>query len=377
MALSKPSTIWLAVTEDCNNRCSWCYAQNNNSEAAIDQSAKHNMMDLGDAKIILNTFKEVGVKRCIMIGGEPTLHPKLEEIIKLAKLNEIESILVTNGRRAKDLNYAETLAKAGLDRVTVSMHGWSPESYEGQGNRPLEAKAKAFNEAIQGYNNLKNVGLHTGLNIVLSRLTQGNTANLINFLINLHVQQLGFNIAAPAVSRDSITGNYTLSIDEYRDHVLDVFFKCRTAGIHPSFQLGLPLCIFEKKEIEMMKMSKSIKQGCHVLNGGGIVINPDITPAICTHLMDFKLVDKVTAKEIFLNKKNFCKFWNSDELTKLRNIANVYRTDKCKNCDLWKECGSGCMIHWTYHDPTKIKIRYFKLNGYIGGDPYANASSVT
>ena len=360
MTVAIPSTVWLAVTSACNNRCSWCYAQNNDGQSSAEkENSPSLMMALEDVKLLLKTLSEVGVKRCILVGGEPTLHPSLKEIIAQIRLAGMESVLVTNGRKAQDMKYAQDLVEAGLNNVTVSMHGWSPDSYEGQNGRSQTIKAAAFKQALTGYTNFKNSDVHTGINIVLGRSTEKHTREIVQFINDLGVSQLGFNIAAPAISKSRITADYTLTIDQYREHILDVHSRCNDKGIHASFQLGLPLCIFTKSELELLKQTNSIKQGCHILYGGGIVVNPDLTPAICTHLMDYNLIDTRSARNIFSCPELFFDYWNNDDLKGLRQTANVYRIEKCQTCELWGECGGGCMIHWTFHDPVKINMRYF------------------
>lgn len=205
-----PSTIWLAATGFCNNRCSWCYAQNNKWQGAVSKAYTRSMISLDDAKLAIDTLAEVGAKTCILIGGEPTLHPALDKIIVSIRQAGMKSALVTNGRRAQDLNYAKTVAEAGLDSVTVSMHGWSPDSYEGENNRSQASKTIAFKQAVRGYANLKAVGVHTGINIVLSRSTWTHTSEIVTFVRSLGIHQLGFNIAAPAVSQNSVRAYYNI-----------------------------------------------------------------------------------------------------------------------------------------------------------------------
>ncbi len=72
-----------------------------------------------------------------LLGGEPTLHPDLPEIIAHVKSRGIHCQILTNGRRLAsdpDGGYLDRLVRAGLDRVLVHMDS-------GQGLDPDELEA--------------------------------------------------------------------------------------------------------------------------------------------------------------------------------------------------------------------------------------------
>jgi radical SAM protein with 4Fe4S-binding SPASM domain len=54
-----------------------------------------------------------------ILGGEPTLHPELQEVLKLGLDNFRIVILVTNGLRLADKEYCKRIA---LPRLSISMH---------------------------------------------------------------------------------------------------------------------------------------------------------------------------------------------------------------------------------------------------------------
>lgn len=346
-----PSTCWIMLSHKCNNRCSWCY----NSLTSENMKEVESVQYIDEKKCIqiLETLSNVGIKRCIIIGGEPTLHPKLTNIISHAHNLGMYTILVTNGRKLKDPLFCNKLKEVGLNTVTVSMHGWNTSTYEGDGQNPLH-----FNEAIDGYRTSNEVGLQTGMVIVLGKHTFGNEDAILNFLHAEKVNQLGFNIAAPAISNNAVTTDFSLDLEEFREHILNIFYKATKAGIHPSFQLGLPFCLFSEDELNQLLNKNSIKQGCHILHGSGIVINPDGSPAICTHLSGIPISFEYN-NNVFTSENYFLEFWNSNTLVNLRKQACVYRMEECIGCQYWNQCGGGCMIQWTGRDPDSFKKRLF------------------
>lgn len=81
------------ITNNCNFSCDYCYR--------LDCDEKY--MDIKIFKRILEKLKEIGCKRIAITGGEPTLHPKLSEMIELSNEKGFYVDLLTNGTLT-DLN---------------------------------------------------------------------------------------------------------------------------------------------------------------------------------------------------------------------------------------------------------------------------------
>lgn len=61
--------------------------------------------------------------------GEPLLNDLLPEMVKIARAAGIYTIVSTNAQRL-DQQSAMALAKAGLNRIIVSLDGWTQQTYE-------------------------------------------------------------------------------------------------------------------------------------------------------------------------------------------------------------------------------------------------------
>jgi cyclic pyranopterin phosphate synthase len=73
-------------------------------------------------------FAGLGVQKFRLTGGEPTLRNGLATLIAmLDEIPDTEIAMTTNGSLLKEL--AEPLAKAGLDRVTVSLDSLDDEVF--------------------------------------------------------------------------------------------------------------------------------------------------------------------------------------------------------------------------------------------------------
>lgn len=77
----------LVVTHECNLACAFCVDKYRGSGEFIE------MKTVGSA---LAEAKTKGVEDILIIGGEPTLHPKIVEIARMVKAEGFRAIMTTN-----------------------------------------------------------------------------------------------------------------------------------------------------------------------------------------------------------------------------------------------------------------------------------------
>jgi cyclic pyranopterin phosphate synthase len=106
----------VSVTDRCNMRCMYCMPYNNTTW--FDQD---NLLSYEQIFHIVSIFSELGVDNIKITGGEPTVRPKIENLVKLlSSISTIKSIsMTTNGLLLKDKT--KQLKDAGLDGVNVSL----------------------------------------------------------------------------------------------------------------------------------------------------------------------------------------------------------------------------------------------------------------
>src|ERR1044071_881730 len=84
--------LWLEITPRCNLNCVHCYAESDMSRAL------HGKLKLQDWLSLIRQAAQLGCKKVQFIGGEPTLHPDLCEMIREANRLGFQIIEVyTNG----------------------------------------------------------------------------------------------------------------------------------------------------------------------------------------------------------------------------------------------------------------------------------------
>ncbi|MEG2184825.1 MAG: radical SAM protein [Cloacibacillus sp.] len=129
--------VVLEVTERCNLRCRYCFAD------------KKNGADVPLASLLreMEGFIKPGRTLVQLSGGEPAMRDDLPEITAAAKELGCKYVqLNTNGiRLARDENYVKRLAEAGLSFVFMQFDGVDDEIYKRLRGAPLLAvKEKAI-----------------------------------------------------------------------------------------------------------------------------------------------------------------------------------------------------------------------------------------
>ncbi len=105
----------ISVTDRCNFRCLYCMP-----ESGLEWLPKSEILSYEEIAEIVRQLAPLGIRRLRITGGEPTIRPDLEVLIRyLSALPGIEDIaLSTNG--VKLPARAQLYADAGLSRVNMS-----------------------------------------------------------------------------------------------------------------------------------------------------------------------------------------------------------------------------------------------------------------
>ena len=105
----------ISVTDRCNFRCLYCMPAE-----GLPWLPKAEILSYEEIADVVRQLAPLGLRRVRITGGEPTIRPNLEELIRLLRsVPEIDDIaLSTNGARLPEL--APRLRAAGLDRMNMS-----------------------------------------------------------------------------------------------------------------------------------------------------------------------------------------------------------------------------------------------------------------
>ena len=118
--LGRPlETLRISITDRCNFRCVYCMPRDafGRDHAFLDRKE---LLSLEEIARTAAVFAALGVRTVRITGGEPLVRRNVEHLVELLHaIPGLELALTTNASLLPQK--AEALARAGLDRVTVSL----------------------------------------------------------------------------------------------------------------------------------------------------------------------------------------------------------------------------------------------------------------
>jgi MoaA/NifB/PqqE/SkfB family radical SAM enzyme len=162
----------LIVTGNCNLDCFYCH---NEGQAKEDTFAQVDFLTR-----VIDAVKRagVGVNEVTISGGEPLLHPRLDEVVALAATLCDRVALVTNGVLASPQRVG-SLARAGLSKLRLgvdSLDATKPRPSPGRLDKPFAA-ASVIAAA-------REFGLAVDINTVVTKFNSRQIGELACFAVD-------------------------------------------------------------------------------------------------------------------------------------------------------------------------------------------------
>ncbi len=154
-SLAAPETIHFSVTGRCDQACAGCFYSARPGSQVTPDDAPFQLFDK-----VVREAEHAGVFQIALGGGEPLLHPRIVDMVRLARQQRLVPNLTTNGNRLT-LDMALALKEAGLGQVQISLNGATEET--NATTRPNFAGAVAAIQACQ------QAGLRFGINFLITR----------------------------------------------------------------------------------------------------------------------------------------------------------------------------------------------------------------
>ena len=331
--------MWLITNYSCNNRCKWCYTS---SKDFVNEN-----MPLEYAKETLKEMSKNGVKKCTLIGGEPTVYPHLEELIRYGKELGLFMKIVSNAVLLSDINYVRRLKEAGLSLIAISIHGITRESYKNN------TQTDYFNKVVEAIKNCNEENLDYVTLSTLNRLNKHEVVDIAEFLTSIGVKNIIFNIAVPN-SKDKSVENIVLNPREIARVIEENYLKLKERNIRAGFYESIPLCLFDKELLEKMIEEKYLiplsKGGCNIYYESGFAFDPKGKVLPCCKKVQEEIAETMTEDKHFKYKDNYNELWDSIK-EHFGEKAMPFPSEKCYSCDMKENCIGGCPMFWEYFNP--------------------------
>ncbi len=130
----------------CNLACEYCNEYDDFSKAVPTEEMFRRVDKLGD----------LGTSAVTISGGEPLLHPELDEIIRRIRKNGMISGLITNGYLLV-AERIERLNRAGLEWLQISIDNVTPDEVSKKSLKVLDKKLELLAEYADFHVNINSV----------------------------------------------------------------------------------------------------------------------------------------------------------------------------------------------------------------------------
>lgn len=150
----------ISVIDSCNLNCYYCNPCDNNEHChAI------NMLSVKKVLCIVRAAIRLGITHFRLTGGEPLLHPQLDEMVsQIKKLPGVSSVSLTTNAVLL-AHHTKRLKEAGIDSINVSLDTIDASEYECITQKPL------LKEVENGIEAAIECGIRVKINAVLTPQT--------------------------------------------------------------------------------------------------------------------------------------------------------------------------------------------------------------
>ena len=150
----------ISVIDSCNLNCYYCNPQDNNKKCQAI-----NTLSVKKVLCIVRAATRLGITHFRLTGGEPLLHPQIDEMVsQIKKIPGVRSVSLTTNAVLL-AQHAKQLKEAGIDSINVSLDTIDASEYEHITKKPL------LEEVEHGIDAAIECGIRVKINVVLTPQT--------------------------------------------------------------------------------------------------------------------------------------------------------------------------------------------------------------
>lgn len=182
--------IYFYVTDRCNLRCCHCWINPIYLSPNTEPSLTSNI-NVSDFESLIEQGKQLGLKSVKFTGGEPLLHPLINDFISICKSENISIQMETNGTLCAN-SFIENIT--GIDKISISV------SLDGS-TRDIHDKVRgvpgSFDLAVQGIKNLVNSNIRPQIIMTVMKHNVHQIESLVDLAVKLKASSVALNIVQP------------------------------------------------------------------------------------------------------------------------------------------------------------------------------------
>lgn len=302
--------IQVAVTYRCSLGCNYCYAKH------LKKLIKHDMR-LEDFQRIVDWVKPQNIM-ITFIGGEPTEHPYIPEMIDLCKQNHVDFRLATNNLFDKSLFQKIKGNKFVLKNIVNynTKRFYTKEKYQ------------IFQRNLKI---MHNVGIDFYLYFNITKLDTFSDYKLLIKDAKKYNTLVGISLTAP----------HNIEQDDEAKKLIYIVKNAKKANVICFLTRPILKCMFSESQWKKLKQLLTKYYNYSICDFGPPVINPDLTVFPCNSLNSLSM--KGPSIFYFKDLKAIYDYYQD----KVEKIAWKPLDKKCIDC-LYRvnhRCQGGCLLN--------------------------------
>ncbi|HXY07746.1 MAG TPA: radical SAM protein [Terriglobales bacterium] len=213
---NKPRLIFWELTKGCNLRCVHCRASATELSSPSDLSTKA-------ALDIIDQIAAVSTPILVLSGGEPLFRSDVFQLARYGTDQGLRVALATNGTLVTK-ECARMIVDAGVRRVAISLDGADARTHDA-----FRGISGAFDAALAGFRNLKNLGMSMQINTTVARHNAHQLPDVLNLARSLRADALHTFLLVPVGCGVDIADEQMVPPAEYEE-ILNWFYDQSLQG---------------------------------------------------------------------------------------------------------------------------------------------------
>jgi len=218
----------------CNNSCLFCLAEGIKTFVPFEQVV-----------VEAKSFARQGYDSLGFIGGEPTIYPRIADLVRQCSQMGFTSIqLISNGRRLRDESFALALIQAGITRFSISIH-----SHIEHVEDTLTGFVGGFRQKIEGIENL--AALHgagklrdiVAVNMVVNKMNFRDLSSSLRFFTRMGIHEFRLLTMRPEGRATENMDDLAVKYSDFHDVLPGLILTARKHNLN-MFLDPFPHCLF-------------------------------------------------------------------------------------------------------------------------------------
>lgn len=331
----------ILLTRNCNLRCNFCYAKEGGY-------VRNDNIDYEQLKKIIDLCDCAGAEYVVFVGGEPSLYPKLVNILKYIKSRKYKMIptMATNGIALKDMNYCKQLIDNGLSYIDISLKGNNEkECCETTGY-------DCFSQQMTAISNLSVLPIDFTCSMVLTWNSVNTFCKGVKSAYDNGARQFSFTFI---IDNDESEEKDLLYLEKHNPFALINAFISQIDKLNSItddwwIEYSFPMCVYTEEQLLLLK--GRLAAPCHVHQGNAVTFDTKTNLLLCDMCFESKIGQ--FGKD-FSSYKEFEELIKSDHYNCIKDSLKRLPSSECSSCRYLKSCYGGCPVIWKNYSFEALK----------------------